>query len=104
MASEHEHDQTEHHRVRIPTTREAELEQQLAETREELRIALAQRQNYRADATQARALLEQVLDVYDWPPRGPSGGVHPLLSPPSVEHCIAKIRAFLAQHKEQSNE
>jgi hypothetical protein len=73
--------------------RNKELEQQLAETREELRIALAQRQDYRAEATQARALLEWWLFYASLP----------YTASADVDEKLGLTRAFLAQHKEASD-
>jgi hypothetical protein len=87
-----------------------ELEQQLAETREELRIALAQRQDYRAEATQARALLEEVLPdrfphfdhMFGCFICGASAVAQDEIN--HSENCpVPRISAFLAQHKEQGD-
>ncbi len=73
--------------------RNKELEQQLADTREELRIALAQRQDYRAGLTQARGLLQEALDeMKEWL------WVHR----ERRDQTMQAMRAFLAD-KEQPN-
>lgn len=90
MASNHEHVFDDRWRCAIcdePARRVLyQIQQQLADTREELRIALAQRQNYRAYWTQARGLLEELLV-------DPPGTALPM----SRAEMRAKIRAFLAQ-------
>lgn len=71
MASEHEHDFAWDKHARLvceicgKSQRWLELEQQLANTREELRIALAQRQDYRATAVHACALLWEALSIIE---------------------------------------
>lgn len=69
-----------------------ELEQQLADTREELRITLAQRQDYQAAAAQARALLENI-DLNLQTNADVKGNFY-------LEVIRDRVHAFLAQHKE----
>ncbi len=68
-----------------------QLEQQLIDMREELHIALAQRQNYRAHLAEALALLLRSNDLLQ-----PGFGA----TDDEREQHAKEIRAFLAQHKE----